>query len=280
MLEPRGGHAVSDAEPSAQSHSEPATAGSSAGPRILSAYPPAAKAAALVVALVVLFHAVMTAVYNVPSADIRYRVLPGAVADSYLEPFFQQDYRIFAPNPISEDRSLHVRAWVRTPAGGMRTTEWVNMTAAEISSTQRRLLRKQFTIVGAERLVPAFRALTEEQQTIADENWHQTGFPGLRQALLDAAPGTERAVDRFIRASEYVTAYGTQAAYALWGEENVVAVQVRAVYAPVIRWADRNDPDAERPPATLVSPGWRPPTEFEGQNSGAFAEIFLRMLND
>lgn len=242
--------------------------------------PPAAKAVAIVVALIVVFHVAMTAVYNVPDARIRDRILPGAVARSYLEPFFQQDYRIFAPNPISDDRYLNVRAWIRTPSGGNRITAWVNVTAAEISTVQRRLLRKQLTILGAERLVPAFRALTEAQQEIVDENWHQTGFPGLRRALLEASPGTESAVDRFIRASEYVTAFATQVAFAQWGEENVVAVQVQAVYDPVVRWDDRDDPDARRPTGTLVNPGWRPPTVFPGQDSDAFADIFLEMLDD
>jgi len=277
MSDARRDDARADAAPPEGASAAPAADAPSAE-RPVPRFSPGAKAGALVVALIVVFHASMTAVYNVPSAEIRERILPGAVARSYLEPFFQQNYRIFAPNPISEDRSLRVRAWVETASGSRRTTEWVDVTAAEISSFHRRLLRKQLTIVGVERLVPAFRALTEEQQDIADENWHESGFPGLREALLEAAPGTERAVDQFIRASEYVTAYGTQAAYALWGPD-VVAVQVQAVYDPVIRWEDRNDPDARRPTATIVNPGWRPPTEFEGQDRERFAEIFRGMLD-
>lgn len=242
-------------------------------------FSPGARAAALVVALVVAFHVAMTAVYDFPFRNIRDNVLPIATARSYLEPLFQQDYRIFAPNPISDDRSLLVRAWIRTDAG-MRVTEWVNATDAEISSMHRRLLRKQFTILTAERLVPAFRALTDEQQAVADENWHRSGFPALRTALLETSPGTERAVDTFIRVSEAATAYGTQVAYALWGADTVVAVQVRATYEPVVRWDDRNDPAAERPQGTLVNPGWRPAVEYAGQDREAFADIFLDLLGD
>lgn len=242
-------------------------------------FSPAARATALVVALVVVFHGAMTAIYNVPWPKVRDQTLLGAVADSYMEPLFQQDYRIFAPNPISDDRYLLVRAWLTTPSGGTRITEWVNVTSAEISTTHRRLLRKQFTILGVERLVPAFQALTEEQQDIADENWHESGFPGLREALLDASPGTEAAVDRFIRASEYLTAYGTQVAYTMWDADDVVAVQIQGVYEPVVRWDDREDPNAQRPTSTIINPGWRPPLEFGGQDREKFAEIFLGMLD-
>ncbi len=185
-----------------------------------------------------------------------------------------------APNPISDDRYLLVRAWLKSEDGEPRITEWVNATSAEISTTQRRLVRKQMTILGVERLVPAFEGLTEEQQRIADENWHESGFAGLREALLHAAPGTDGAVDRFLRASEYLTAYGTQVAYAEWGADNVVAVQIRGVYEPVVRWEDRDDPNAQRPASTIVNPAGVRRSSSKARTGRSSPRPFLGMLDD
>jgi len=229
-----------------------------------------------VVALVVAVHMFFTLTYNVPYPAVRNDVLPGAAAAEYMEPLFVQDYRIFAPNPAGDDRRLFVRAWIEQPDGEMETTEWVDVTAVELSDGYRKLLRKQLSIVGAERLMPAYRALSPEQQEIADKNYHRTGFDRLRADLIEADPdGSVSTVDAFIRASEYVTAYGTQVAYALWGDEGeIMGIHTRVVYDPVIRWNDRNDPDAKRPAPVSINPGWRSPLEYEGQDREKFGEVF------
>lgn len=212
-----------------------------------------------------------TLVVNVPYPDVKYRALPGAAADAYMRPFFVQDYRIFAPNPASEDRQLWVRAWVSDASGRPVTTEWVNTTAVELAEPYRRTLRKQLTIVGAERLMAGYRALSDEQRAIVAGNYHQDG--GTAQLTSDlTALGSARG---YLQASDYTTGYATQVAEALWGDRGeVLAVQTRAVYAPVVRWSQRDDPDAQRPRSTYTDLGWREPLEYPGQDSAEFARTF------
>jgi hypothetical protein len=235
-----------------------------------------ATAAAAVVAALLAVHMAMTFLYNVPPAADRSNT-PPAFVDDYMSPLFVQDYKIFAPDPASADHQLWVRAWLVPPDGGEpETTDWVNVSAVEISSRTRRILRKQLTIVGAERMMAAWARLDEAQREVAGENYHRTGLDALREDLVAADPdGSPGDVDAFIRVTRFVDAYATQVAYALWGSPDTVrAVQTRVVYDPVVRWDDRNDPAARRPAATTVLTGWRPPLEYPGQDREAFARTF------
>ena len=229
------------------------------------------------VALVLLVvHMFFTAVVNTPNSDIKYNVLPGAAADRYAKPYLVQDYKIFAPDPADTDRQLWVRAWVEDESGAKEATEWINATHVELAATYRKTLRKQLSIVGAERLMGAFSKLSEDHKSVAAEN-HLDGdaLYGLRDAMVAADGSNQAAVDEFIRADNYVTSYATQVAYAMWGDSGTIrGVQVRAVYDPVVRWADRKDPNAERPPSRYTDLGWVPPMEWPAQDRDAFARTF------
>nr|WP_243751856.1 DUF5819 family protein [Leucobacter weissii] len=217
-----------------------------------------------------------TAVYNTPSTTVRYDVLPGTAADRYIRPYLVQDYKIFAPDPADTDRQLWVRAWVELPSGDRVRTDWVNASHVELSEPYRRTLRKQLSVVGAERLMGAYRALGDAHRSVVAEN-HLDGaelYP-LHDAMVAADDSDPEAVGDFIRAANYAASYATQVSLALWGDEGeIIGVQTRAVYDPVIRWNDRHDPQASRPPASYTDLGWVPPLEWEGQDREAFADTF------
>lgn len=246
-------------------------------------YSTAAKVTTVIVSAAALVHMFFTFTYNMPSDTIKNSLLPGTVATNYMQPFFVQDYKIFAPDPAGSDHQLWVRAWVKDPQGRPETTEWINVTAVEISDRSRKILRKQLSIVGAERLMGAYQSLNEEQRDFVARNYHRTGIDALREDLIAATSGdqsTER-VDAFVRSTRYVDAYATQVAYALWADDGeIAAVQTRVVYDPVIRWADRNDPNAERPAASITDTGWRPLLEYPGQNREKFAATFLEWMDE
>ena len=237
---------------------------------------PAARVAAAVAVLLLAVHMLFTAVLNVPSEDLKYGSLPGAAADRYAAPYLIQDYKIFAPDPAAADHQLWVRAWIQRSDGGYARSEWVNTSAVELASVTRKTLRKQLSIVGAERLMSAYQGLSPAQQDVAQRN-HLDGtelYP-LSEALSAADDTRPDAVRAFITADNYVTSYATQVAYALWGEAGeVIGVQSRAVYAPVIRWNDRHDPEAQAPPSSYTDLGWVPAMEWPGQDRDAFARTF------
>src|SRR5699024_3712467 len=115
------------------------------------------------------------------------------------------------------------------------------------------------------------------QKDVVSGNYHRAGLDQLFQDLLDADPDGDRAAAAtFVRSTRFVDAFATQVAFARGATpENLAAVQTRVVYDPVIRWDDRNDPDAERPAATITDTGWRRPLEYPDQDRDAFASTFL-----
>lgn len=238
--------------------------------------PRAARVTAAVAVALLAVHMFFTAVVNVPSADLKYGLLPGSAADRYTQPYLVQDYKIFAPDPASADRQLWTRAWIELPSGERVRSEWVNASHIELSSAYRKTLRKQLSIVGAERLTAAYEGLSDEQRAVVAENHLDSDeLYGLRDALVEVDGSRPSEVNAFIRADNYVTSYATQVAYALWGEEGtVLGVQVRSVYDPVVRWDDRKDPNAQRPASSFTEMGWVPAMEWPGQDREAFARTF------
>lgn len=231
---------------------------------------------------VVVVHMFFTLTYNMPSEEVKNSLLPGATATKYMQPLFVQDYKIFAPDPAGADHQLWVRAWIENTEGGSETTEWINVTAVEIAERHRKLLRKQLTIVGAERLMSAYQSLNDEQREIVATNYHRAGLDRLREDLVEASPSRSSAqVDAFLRSTRYVDAYATQVAYAVWTDRgDIAAVQTRVVYDPVIRWAERNDPKAKRPAASITDTGWRPLLEYPAQSREKFASTFLEWMSE
>lgn len=239
-------------------------------------FPLGAQIATGVVLILLAVHMFFTAVVNTPDSDLKYNVLPGAAADRYVRPYLVQDYKIFAPDPADTDRQLWVRAWVENSDGEKSRTEWVNATHIELAETYRKTLRKQLSIVGAERLMAAYSALNDTHKHVAGQN-HLDGdaLYALQDAMVEADDSEPSKVSEFIRASNYATSYGTQVAHAMWGDQGtVVGVQVRAVYDPVVRWVDRKDPNAERPPSRYTDLGWVPAMEWPAQDREAFSRTF------
>ena len=135
------------------------------------------------------------------------------------------------------------------------------------------MLRKQLTIIGAERYMGAYRGLNDAQrEVLSSSNFHREGD----RALLEQQLAVEGSATAYMTASDYVTAYATQVAYALYGEgHEILAVQSRVVYNPVIRWNDRFDPEAVPPASVTTVEGWREPLEYAGQDREEFARTFL-----
>lgn len=221
-------------------------------------------------------HILMTAVFNVPYPTIKYDVLPGRIADQYIRPYLVQDYRIFAPNPANTDRNLWVRAWVEKPDGQRVEGPWIDATSVELAAGYRRVLRKQLSVLGTERLMSAYNDLTPSQKEVAKRNFHRAGdLTPLLEALKEADDSNIAAVNQYVRVNNFITSYATQVAYTMWGDEGeIVAVQFRSVSSPVIPWEQRLDDDAERPKSTYTPLGWLPAMEWPTQDREAFAGSF------
>ncbi|MEU7301968.1 DUF5819 family protein [Streptomyces sp. NPDC007206] len=55
----------------------------------------------------------------------------GKAVEEWVFPEFEQNWKLFAPNPLQQNIAVQVRAVVRTKDGGLRTTGWTDLSAQD-----------------------------------------------------------------------------------------------------------------------------------------------------
>jgi len=93
-------------------------------------------AAAALIACALAFHFVMTFLHVAPVNPIALRAAP--LVESYTTPFFRQNWQLFAPDPVSADSGMLVRARLRDAGGAPRQTGYLDVTTPRIRRNQRR----------------------------------------------------------------------------------------------------------------------------------------------
>lgn len=82
-----------------------------------------------VVAVAVAVHLTMSFLHVAPSNTVS-REHSETIGD-YIYPEFEQNWKLFAPNPLQQNVAVQARAEVRTPDGGTAVTSWTNLTAED-----------------------------------------------------------------------------------------------------------------------------------------------------
>lgn len=88
--------------------------------------------AALVLAVVMVVacvHIGMVFLHIAPSNTLTKQ--HGRVVEAWVFPEFEQNWKLFAPNPLQQNIAVEVRADVRTAAGDVRTTGWYGLSALD-----------------------------------------------------------------------------------------------------------------------------------------------------
>ncbi|WP_405628580.1 DUF5819 family protein [Streptomyces sp. NBC_00016] len=141
---PRAEHTDSDGAFQAESASDAGDAGDAAaglasGPRrpeprtgvaaLSPRYQVGAALALAVVAVTVCVHIGMVFLHVAPSNTVT--KTHGKAIDDWIYPEFEQNWKLFAPNPLQQNIAVQVRAQVRTADGGSRTTGWYDLSAQD-----------------------------------------------------------------------------------------------------------------------------------------------------
>lgn len=216
-----------------------------------------------------------------PPSQLR-TVVPGNLLSSYMLPWFGQSWSVFAPEPINGDYKLKVRAVLSDGFNDSdnEVTEWVDATAVELSWSQYNLFPPRAMSLSnnqASKLLAAWKALNEDQKEVTALGYFK-GDDWLRRMQLelqDHGDNKDKIVEYIVQ-ERYTTAYATQVAYAIWGEENVAQVQFEVSRQNVVPFAQRNNPDAERPAPQIANTGWRGTLLIEGQSTSAFSDAFAK----
>ncbi|NKQ25813.1 DUF5819 family protein, partial [Streptomyces galbus] len=88
-----------------------------------------AAVAVAVVAVAVCVHLGMVFLHIAPSNTVT--KAHGKAIDDWIYPEFEQNWKLFAPNPLQQNVAVQVRALVRTADGGSRETGWYDLSAQD-----------------------------------------------------------------------------------------------------------------------------------------------------
>jgi hypothetical protein len=82
-----------------------------------------------VVAVAVCVHIGMVFLHVAPSNTLTKQ--HGKAIDDWIYPEFEQNWKLFAPNPLQQNVAVQVRAQVQSADGGIRTTGWYDLSAQD-----------------------------------------------------------------------------------------------------------------------------------------------------
>lgn len=91
-----------------------------------------------VVAVVACVHLGMVFLHVAPSNTVTKQ--HGRAVDDWIYPEFEQNWQLFAPNPLQQNIDVQVRAQVRTADGGITETGWYDLSALDAAAIDGNLL--------------------------------------------------------------------------------------------------------------------------------------------
>ncbi|MDX3850402.1 DUF5819 family protein [Streptomyces sp. AK02-01A] len=101
-------------------------------------YQMAAALAFAVIALLTCGHLAMVFLHVAPSNTLTKQ--HGAAVDEWIYPEFEQNWKLFAPNPLQQNVAVQVRAEVESSDGARKTTGWIDLSAEDGAAIRGNLL--------------------------------------------------------------------------------------------------------------------------------------------
>ncbi|MFF6996105.1 DUF5819 family protein [Streptomyces sp. NPDC008313] len=136
---PPGTVPPSTVPPSTELPGTPASGAAPVGMAALSLrYQIVAALALAVVAVAAVVHLGMVFLHVAPSNTVTKQ--HGRAIDEWIYPEFEQNWKLFAPNPLQQNIAVQVRAEVRTPDGARSTTGWYDLSARDGAAIDGNLL--------------------------------------------------------------------------------------------------------------------------------------------
>lgn len=185
----------------------------------------------------------------------------------YLTPYFTQNWRLFAPNPVAQDRSVRFQMAYRDEAGDVQQTKWVDWTSVELDLVHHRLVGGRAGYVTnkmIEALGRTYQAMSTEQRHLLSGTSDETplSWTSLDTELASAGVPTERR-QAFLRYERAAARLATDVGSVRFPGREIVAVRYSVVLQPVTPYAARKGSEAERdaarPDASERLSGWRAP---------------------
>ena len=177
---------------------------------------------------VVIVHTVMTVLHVSPINPITVDLAPAISA--YTQPFFRQNWQLFAPNPVSQENGLLVRALVENDDGSETITDYFDLTSPIINSIHStRLFPPRRTRLGTSiHQLLAFRDPLAERLRQVQFSENSESEEAFKDNTLDRLPLMPAEKETHELAVHLLRKLATEAVREQWGE-NVTHIQVRFV---------------------------------------------------
>ncbi|MDX3388188.1 DUF5819 family protein [Streptomyces niveiscabiei] len=171
-------------------------------------------------------HFLMAAISQAPFNPVKMRLQDET--SSYLNPYFAQNWQLFAPDPLSDDRGILARA----KCADGSTSEYYDVTTSHIRAVQ----QDRFFPSRVSRLVTSNLQLVNDQDPIldrlrsAEEKKRKPAVP-----LMDYEKKSRDDAIQFL--SRYALSQAPQAC-----DGKIQALQVRMYVHKMPQWSERHDP--------------------------------------
>ena len=203
----------------------------------------------------------------------------------YLSPFFGENWRLFAPDPIDVDNTILVQGAYVDSKGTLRTTPWVNWTKVEQDVIRHRLIGGRAGYIST-KIYPSLdqqfqqvenpdqKTLSARTSALAPPSWDQ-----LRDYLARIGPDEDDLAD-YMRYDRAAARLATEVITSRYPTRKLTAVRYALRQHGVTPYEDRHGSKAEReaarPPATMRIDGWRIPTFGPAAEVSAVADFDRR----
>lgn len=195
---------------------------------------------------------------------------------SYIYPYFEQSWSVFAPVPRRGGENVQIRAYVGDfTAQTGKMTDWYDVTSKEDQKIK--------YLVNPSRIHSATRRLggnmnslmvklNQSQRAIVQGNYVDSPRTDLGKNLLKANKGgAARPVDvvTYMRTDEMMTRFATMYGTARWGK-GVTMIQFRVGHRTVPNYTRRNEVNFLDVPFTYFRYGWRKAMPGDSNAQSAF----------
>lgn len=199
---------------------------------------------------------------------------------SYLNPFFTQNWRLFAPNPISSDRSIEFRGQYDSADGSSTTTKWLNWTDVELDLVHHKVVGGRAGYITNKLVGPLnsrFLAMTEQQRETAlnDRKTALDGYATLRKKLTGQSDNAGT-VNLYLRYETTIIGLATAALKAAHPGVDFTAIRYRIVDRDVAPYSERRMKDYVRPAPTIRRSGWRAPIQASKAEQDTITSFYRR----
>lgn len=186
----------------------------------------------------------------------------------YLNPYFAQNWRLFAPSPVAHDREVLFQGSYLAEDGTRRRTPWVDWTAVELDLIHHRLVGGRAGYVTNKLYGPLgqrYRGLGLAQRDVADrtEEVAPSSWAALRAEMLSGGADPTR-VGTFLIYERATARLATDVLESRWPGRRITAVRYQLRSQPVVPYERRTLPDSQREDArsapVVRESGWRRPT--------------------